>query len=233
VGRDDSFAPVRSVLVEAGLNLFGVLSIARYDALVPVSWRAAAERPGARSAVLVGAAGRALFTALGRAPEAGLAHDPLDHYTRRVVEATVEPLAGRAMFAFERRGERYADFVALGRAAGLGAPSRLGLLLHPEFGPWMSLRALMLLPLELPETPLLDAFEPCHGCSAPCSEACPGAAVSAAGFDIGRCAETRRRVPGCGLKCDARHSCVLGREHRYEDIAEAHHMRHAALDNFV
>jgi hypothetical protein len=233
VDRDDPFGATRSVLSEAGLNLFGVLSIARYDALVPAAWRAAAELPSARSAVLLAAAGRSLFAALGLAPEAGLAHDPLDHYTRRVVEAAVEPLAGRALFAFERRGERYADFVALGRAAGLGAPSRLGLLLHPEYGPWMSLRALILLPLALPETPPCDDFEPCSGCPAPCSEACPGAALTAAGFEIDRCAATRRRVPGCALKCDARRSCVLGSEHRYEDSAEAHHMRHAALDNFV
>ena len=231
--RDDPFGSTRSVLSEAGLNLFGVLSIERYDAEVPAAWRSAAELPAARSAVLVGAAGRALFAAFGRAPEAGLARDPLDHYTRRVVEAAVSPLAGRALFAFERRGERFADFVALGRAAGLGAPSRLGLLLHPEYGPWMSLRALLLLPLALPESPALNGFEPCRGCPAACSRACPGAALAAERFDISRCAATRRRAPGCARKCDARRACVFGTEHRYDDFAEAHHMRHAALDNFV
>lgn len=230
---DEPFAATRSLLSDAGLNLFGVLSIERYDAFVPAAWRSTAELPAARSAVLLGAAGRALFRAFGRSPESGLARDPLDHYTRRVVESAAAPLAGRALFAFERRGERYADFVALGREAGLGARSRLGLLLHPECGPWMSLRAILLLPLALPATPALDDFEPCRGCPAPCSEACPGAALSAEGFDVGRCAATRRRVPGCALKCDARRSCVLGRGDRYEDIAEAHHMRHAALDNFV
>jgi len=233
VDREDPFAATRVALAEAGLNLFGVLPIARYDAFVPAAWRAAAELPGARSAVLLGAAGRALFAAFSRAPEFDLARDPLDRYTRRVVETAAEPLAGRALFAFERRGERYADFVALGGAAGLGAPSRLGLLLHPEYGPWMSLRALLLLPLELPETPALRDFEPCRGCPAPCSEACPGAAIAVDGFDIGRCAATRRRMPGCGLKCDARRSCVLGGGQRYVELAEAHHMRSAALDNFV
>ncbi|MBW2288056.1 MAG: hypothetical protein JRG80_12245 [Deltaproteobacteria bacterium] len=231
--RDDPFASTRRVLSEAGLNLFGVLSIERYDAEVPAAWRAAAELPGARSAVLVGAAGRALFAAFGRAPEAGLARDPLDHYTRRMVEAAALPLAGRALFAFEWRGERFADFVALGRAAGLGASSRLGLLVHPEYGPWISLRALMLLPLALPETPPLDDFDPCRGCPAPCSRACPGSALADEHFDIGRCAATRRRVPGCALKCDARRACVLGSGYRYHDFAEAHHMRQPALDNFV
>jgi hypothetical protein len=97
----------------------------------------------------------------------------------------------------------------------------------------MSLRALLLLPLALPETPAFDDFEPCRGCPAPCSKACPGAALAAERFDTGRCAATRRRVPDCALKCDARRACLLGTGHRYDDFAEAHHMRHAALDNFV
>lgn len=50
--------------------------------------------------------------------------------------------AARSVYAFEKRGGVYADFVALAEASGLGAPSRLGLWLHPEFGPWMSIRAI-------------------------------------------------------------------------------------------
>jgi len=232
VARDDPFGQARSVLDEAGLNLLGVLSVDRYDAEVPAAWRAAVVLPGAASAVLVGAGGTALFAALRRAPEARLARDPLDHYTRRHAEAAAERLAGRALFAFEQRGERYADFVALGRAAGLGAPSRLGLLLHPEYGPWLSLRTLLLIPQALPETEALDGFDPCRGCPAPCAQACPGAALASGRFDVGRCAATRRREPGCGLRCDARRACVVGAAQRYDELAEAHHMRHAALDNF-
>jgi epoxyqueuosine reductase QueG len=228
---DDLLGPVRDALDGTGLNLFGVLSVARYDAEVPAAWRAGSLLPGARSAVLLAAGGRGLFEAFERAPEARLDRDPLDHYTRRVSEAAAEALAGRALLAFERRGERYADFVALGRAAGLGAPSRLGLLIHPDYGPWLSLRALLLVPRALPQSEPLARYEPCRGCPAPCARACPGRALAGERFDLERCAANRGRDAGCALRCDARRACVVGPEHAYADHAEAHHMRHSALDN--
>ena len=144
-----------------------------------------------------------------------------------MVEAAAARLPGpsRALFAFEQRGGGFADFVALGRAAGLGAPGRLGLLLHPVYGPWLSIRAVLLCALRLEPTPPLAAFDPCSGCPAPCAAACPGAALSGPRFDVAACAATRRREPGCQLRCDARRACVLGPEHAYSGEAEAHHMR--------
>ena len=82
--------------------------------------------------------------------------------------------AARALFAFERRGGVYADFVELGRLAGLGAPSRLRLLLHPLYGPWMSLRAIVLTRAQWEigaAGPL--GFDPCRDCPAPCEAAGP------------------------------------------------------------
>ncbi len=213
-----------------GLNLLGCLGRARYDALVPRAWQAAQVLPAARSVLVVASGGRALFEAFRAAPESRLARDPLDAYTRRVVEAAAERLARptRALFAFERRGGAFADFVALGRAAGLGSPSRLGLLLHPVYGPWLSIRALLLTARELPETPERAGFDPCRGCPAPCADACPGRAVGPARFDANACAATRRREPGCRARCAARRACVVGPEHAYAPAAEAHHM--LALD---
>ncbi len=239
-------------LVDAGMGLLGVLAATRYDALVPAAWRTPALRPGARSALVVASGGRALFDAFSAASEAALArpkaaqraegersrrsNDPLDAYSRRVVEAAAGRLGGgaRALFAFERRGGVYADFVALGQAAGLGAPSRLGLLLHPEFGPWMSIRAVLLTEREVAETGPASGFDPCSGCPAPCVRACRGAAVPAAargfdsarlGFDVAACRATRASDPGCRLRCDARRACVIGPDHAYSPEAEAHHMR--------
>ena len=223
-------------LVDAGMGLLGVLAATRYDALVPAAWRSPALRPGARSALVVASGGRALFDAFSAASEAALSSDPLDAYTRRVVEAAAGRLGGgaRALFAFERRGGVYADFVALGQAAGLGAPSRLGLLLHPEFGPWMSIRAVLLTEREVAETGPAPGFDPCSGCPAPCVRACRGAAVPAAArgfdsarlrFDVAACRATRASEPGCRLRCDARRACVIGPDHAYSPEAEAHHMR--------
>lgn len=217
-------------LDRAGLALLGCLSRARYDALVPPAWRAAELLPEARSALVVASGGRALFAAFRASREAQLDADPLDAYTRRVVEAAAARLGApaRALFAFEQRGGGFADFVALGRAAGLGAPSRLGLLLHPVYGPWMSIRAVLLTSRSVPETPALRDFAPCDGCPAPCAEACHGSAVGPARFDVEACAAARRREPACRLRCDARRACIVGPEHAYDADAEAHHMRAAA-----
>jgi hypothetical protein len=155
----------------------------------------------------VASGGRSLWDAFSGAPEFGAKVDPLDAYTRRVVEAAAKQLDSRALalFAFERRGGAYADFVALGRLAGLGAPSRLGLLIHPVYGPWLSLRAVVLTPSAWetgPGAPL--AFDPCRDCPAPCEAAGPEFTA-------------RRRA------------CVVGPEHAYGEAALAHHRRHARL----
>jgi len=227
--------PVRSLsalLFAAGFNALGVLEASRYDALVPPPFRLEVLLPLARSVLVLGAGGRALFDAFERSPEAGFSHDPLDAYTRRIADACAAwPGLGaaRVLLAFERRGNVHADFVALGHAAGLGVPSRLGLLIHPEFGPWLSLRAAVLCERVLAPTPELVRFAPCEGCPAPCAEACHGEALAAARFDTTACLATRLREPACKARCDARRACVYGRAHAYREHAEAHHMRAAAV----
>jgi hypothetical protein len=171
---------------------------------VPGAWRSGALLRHARTAVVVASGGRALWDAFARAPEFGSEPDPLDAYTRRAVEAATAELGPaadtRALYAFEKRGGDFADFVALGRLAGLGAQSRLGLLLHPTYGPWLSLRAIVLTREEWePRTPI--AFDPCPSCPAPCAAAPSYAA--------------------------ARSACLVGPAHAYSEAALAHHLRHA------
>jgi hypothetical protein len=194
-----------AVLDAAGLNLRASLPIARYDAAVPEAWRSAALLPQARSAILVANGGRAFWDAFACAPEFGAPIDPLDSFTRRVIEAAARELEPGALarFPFERRGGGYADFVELGRLAGLGAASRLRLLLHPSYGPWISLRAIVLARGDWeigPGAP--PGFDPCRDCPAPCERA---------GSDLG----ARRRA------------CVVGPEHTYSEAELAHHAKYA------
>ncbi len=219
-------------LCAAGFNALGVLQASQYNALVPPPFRLDLLFPLARSALVLGAGGRALFDAFERSPEALFTQDPLDAYTGRIANACAAwPGLGaaRALLATERRDGVFADFVALGHAAGLGAPSRLGLLVHPTYGPWLSLRAVVLCERALLPTPELVAFMPCEGCPAPCADACHGAALAGARFDTAACLATRLREPACKARCDARRACVLGQEHVYHERAEAHHMRAASL----
>ena len=222
-------ADTEVALDAAGLNLRGALSAARYDALVPGAWRTAALLPDARTALVVGSGGRALWTALRAAPEFAAGSDPVDTYTARVVGALARDLSGAGhpscgLYPLEQRGGAWADFVTLAREAGLGASSRLGMLIHPIYGPWLSIRAVLLTAAECPRGAPIGGFDPCSECAAPCAEACPGGAVWPEGISARLCYETQRTEPACALRCNARRACVVGPEHAYAVEAEAHHM---------
>ena len=213
-------------LARAGLGLTGSLPIAAYDALVHPAWRSAALAPGARGALVVGNAGRELWETFEVSEERALADDPLDHYTRRALAAAAslwDPPAAIGFYADRREGV-YLPLVALARRAGFGAPGRVGVLIHPEFGPWIAIRAVLLAAESLPETSA-PPFDPCTGCPAPCEAACVGAAVTAHGLDARKCYDTRLADPACSGACAARSACVVGPEHAYSPAQLAHHMK--------
>ena len=212
-------------LARAGLDLHGALALASYDALVPPPWRSAALAPGAQSALVIGNAGRALFERFLASPERALSADPLDAYTRRVLGEAARLFDPPAVVGFyaDRREGLYLPLVALAERAGFGAPGRIGVLIHPEFGPWIAIRAVLLVRERLAESRPAP-FDPCTGCPAPCASACVGAAVGARGLDAGKCYETRLAEPACAFACAARSACVVGREHAYSPAQLAHHM---------
>ncbi len=220
----------------AGVNVAGVLGCQDYDARVPEGWQCRDLLPEARSVIVLASGGTAFFRAfqasLGADESRGADPDPLDGFLVRVVEAAADAerdrgFATASAFYFERRAGGFADFVGLAEAAGLGAPSRLALLLHPEYGPWLAVRALLLTERELSATSSDPEFQPCGGCPAPCQAACPGAALPATGFDLDRCVSTSRNQAACQIGCAARRACVVGPEHRYDPEAEARHRRAA------
>jgi len=232
-------------LEAAGFDVAGALAIDDYDARVPPPWRSEVAAPGARRAIVLGTGGggfeRAWLEAAGG--QGGL--DPADDFAADVLAGatrSIEAASGgvaRAWLYADRRSDAggepvFADFVALAEACRLGARSRLGLLLHPVYGPWWSVRALVLTSLDGPVrvaadpstaagTSVLPAAGPCTDCTAPCISACPGGAVSAAGFDALACARTRRAGVTCADRCDARRACVVGPAHDYDAVAEAHY----------
>ena len=213
-------------LVDAGLGLTGTLPIAEYDSLVPEPWRSLHLAPGARGALVVGNAGRRLWERFVVSPERALSSDPLDAYTRRVLArsaALCSPPASVGFYA-DRRDGVYLPLVALARRAGFGAPGRVGVLIHPVYGPWIGIRAVLLVAESFePREPA--AWSPCDGCEAPCASACHGGLVGATGIDARECYRVRLTLPACALACDARRACVVGREHAYSAEQTAHHSR--------
>ncbi len=219
-------------LARDGLDLHGFLSVEDWDRFAGEA-HAGKQRPGwLRTAIVIGGRGsrfceQALACALDR-------RDPLDAATESGLAAATAQLQSVGIRAEAVLGHRahggpgggYCDLVGLAAAAGLGWPSRLGLLLHPEAGPWIHLRGALWLDVALPVGRRLVAAAPCEACPAPCIPACPGAAVGA-GFDAARCGETRIRTPGCAERCDARRACVVGGAFTYSSDTEAWHMEHA------
>jgi epoxyqueuosine reductase len=212
----DALSTIAAALTPAGLNLCGVADVARYDAAAAPSRRSEDVAPGARSIVVVASGGAALWEAfvadLRRHPEHLTEEQhPLDAFVRRAVLAASLP--GRWFFAAAEAEVRL-DFRVLGEIAGLGGRSRLGLLLHPTFGPWLGLRACAFLDESLSPAPVA-APDPCAGCPAPCVTACPGSAFTEGRWDVFRCSAFHAESERCATSCDARDACPVGAAHRY------------------
>ncbi|MCB2167541.1 MAG: epoxyqueuosine reductase [Deltaproteobacteria bacterium] len=70
--------------------------------------------------------------------------------------------------------------------AGLGIIGKNNLLVTPEFGPRVRLRA-MFLEWSLVPTGPIDWFDPCEECAAPCRQACPQKAYASGSYARGSC----------------------------------------------
>jgi epoxyqueuosine reductase QueG len=121
------------------------------------------------------------------------------------------------------------DFVKLGVLAGLGTPSRIGLLLSERFGPWMALRGALFTSADFGLAPRAglalraEAPDLCAGCPAPCVSACPEALPGSAEFPWQRCFDARKGQPPCQLRCGARAACVVTPAERYDDLEITYH----------
>jgi epoxyqueuosine reductase len=110
----------------------------------------------------------------------------LINFNRRLVKwirkkYTVE--AYELPYQVERNGIFLKDAAAL---SGMGVMGRNNLLITPQFGPRVRLRA-FLLALALPATGAPKGFDPCNGCPAPCMAACPQEAFASGSYNRERC----------------------------------------------
>ncbi len=87
-------------------------------------------------------------------------------------------------YQIEYGGAFLKDAAAL---AGLGVIGRHNLLITPEFGTRVRLRAIFMEAELEPSRPL--HFEPCSGCDMPCRRACPRDAFRSGAFERARCKE--------------------------------------------
>ncbi|MCB1440482.1 MAG: hypothetical protein H6888_07290 [Nitratireductor sp.] len=137
--------------------------------------------------------------------------DPLDRWTKRIMDATASRADAVAIYPFDRP---YPPFQTWAMAATGMKPSPLGILIHEKFGLWQAFRAFLVfgkgVELELPK----PASHPCESCrDRPCLCECPVNAFSDHGFDVGSCRNhlASGNEPHCmSLGCRARAACPVG-----------------------
>lgn len=143
-----------------------------HEQLADPSWRL----PWSGSATalaLVVANTRALWSpflaALRADPELARAAHPLDEYTvrtlREVASGLPEPWA--VYFAHTLEPSPL-PIQRIAQAAGFACLSPSHLSVHPEHGPWLALRAILVIEVEGPSGPPPRRSEPCGSCDKPC-----------------------------------------------------------------
>jgi epoxyqueuosine reductase QueG len=191
--------------------------------------------PDAKSVILVGFAGRGFWEMLQgflkENPEfRGTREDWIDDYTLfQFMSASQifedENVNYEMTFPFGSGGLSI-DFSKLGELGGVGVKSLMGILIHPEYGLWISLRGAIVTDLEFAhyDEPL-SSFNPCPECSKPCISACPANTVSENGWDYTACMKFRLSDDTCRDNCASRRACPYGKEHQYSEEQLAHHHR--------
>jgi ferredoxin len=245
---------LRSSLARHGLDRLRIMDGAAWDTFAAPAHACAAMVGGPALVIVVGNAGPALWEAFVAAlrTRTWSEEHPLDAYVRRsVAEADAYLHGWSRRWVFGDAGDtdllgdahagtaaimpRHAhlDMRTLGERAGIGVRGRLELLMDPEAGPWIGLRAACFLRVDLSgafrEEPSAirqdatpDGFAPCRTCDA-CARACPGGAFPAGRFDIRACVAFRSASPTCADGCAARRACPVGAAHAYPRDAERYH----------
>jgi methylmalonic aciduria homocystinuria type C protein len=197
---------VDSALAAAGFDLVHAFDAARVARTPGCELLADPARP---RGILVGNT-RALwpaFLAARRAdPALAAAADPIERYTEQTIERAL-PAGARVWFGHRRYAGAFLPFQRLAVAAGLGALAPTHLVIHPVYGPWFALRAVVVCAGQpVPRSPVAL---PCT-CGAPCHEAV-ARAVASHGPDAWR------------AWLAVRDACPIGRDHRYSEDQIAYH----------
>jgi epoxyqueuosine reductase len=212
-----SMNEIRFALATIGVGLWGVADGAPWAELLP----------GCRSVIVFGNGGVGLWDSMVAAiraePSRLTASDhPLDDHVRCTIEAADPRPEGRRWVRCAADETTLVDFRTLALEAGLGWPSRLGLLIDDEHGPWMALRAACFTTEQLAPTPRFGDG-PCEGCPAPCVDACPGEALPGGRWDPSACAGFHFTSELCRGTCAARIACPVGAPHAYGALQLRYH----------
>ena len=175
-----------------------------------------------QTAVLIGNAGGAMWEAF--APHIDGRKNPLDRWTKGVIDPIAEQVGARAVYPFDPSVPPFQQW-ALRSESVFASP--LGILIHPIYGLWHAYRAALLFPERLDLPLRSDGASPCESCAGqPCLSACPVGAFNGIAYDAAACADhiARPEANCIAIGCHARNACPVGIEWRYREAQIRFHM---------
>ena len=177
--------------------------------------------------LLLGHGGGTIWLAFSRSAEfADGAPDPLDRWTRRILDGLAGAVGGAALYPFG--GPPWLPFQRWALRADTISVSPLGILVHPDFGLWHAYRGALAFAerLDLPRPEPRPS--PCESCAGrPCLASCPVDAFAPGQYEVDRCRSHVRGPAGGTCReqgCLARLACPIGRSHAYPPAQMAFHM---------
>lgn len=185
-------------------------------------------RPDTKTVVLIGNIGSEMWRRSKSAILETGAPNPLDRWTRTVLEPVAAAHRGTVLFPFD--GPPYWPFQGWAERAEGVRNSPIGIQVHPEFGLWHAYRAALLLPVELKLPEPQSRGHPCDTCiERPCLTACPVGAFTGTRYEVDHCVDhvvsTKEDHRACFQRgCLARIACPVGAAWRYEPEHAAFHM---------
>jgi cyanocobalamin reductase (cyanide-eliminating) / alkylcobalamin dealkylase len=207
----------------AGLDLVHAFDVARYNSLAPET----AQLPdfGGESAlgILIGNSHK-LWPHFVHAFEADAAlaksDNPLDDYvTVRLTKIAAQATKRATELVFAHVTEpRVFPIQRLAELVGFAAVSPSHLAIHPVHGPWLGLRAVVVVDVAGPDTAPPEAERPCRSCTAPCVQALERA-VAASGTPLSSGAIAAHAAEWIAV----RDACPVGQSSRYGEEQLSYH----------
>jgi len=185
----------------------------------------------AAAIVLFGNAGSSLWPEFSSSKEYadGLA-DPLDRWSERIGNQLARQWHSMALFPFG--GPPFQPFLRWAKKAEKLESSRLGMLIHPEYGLWHAYRFAIAFSHGINGLDISDEISasssPCETCEdQPCLKGCPVKAFTADGYDVESCFHFLDQQPEAlchSQGCQARRACPEGASFGYKSEHAAFHM---------
>lgn len=216
------FDQIQRAAVAAGLTTRGGFHPAPDDAVPPMP----DGRPAA-TLVLLGNAGPGMWRKFKPFAAARNSNRPLDEWSERVITELGELLGAHPLFPFSRAP--FPPFQRWAQRAEPVWPSRIGMLIHFEYGVWHAYRGALAFADRIQLPPAESAQSPCETCAGePCLSACPVDAFGIGRYDVPACVAHLASPAGSDCMqrgCAARRACPVGREFRYLPAQAEFHMR--------